>query len=166
MQNFCFRLVIFFDLRKVGFRLVQRNVFEIDCKNLILLVKSTRFPIYFSGFFRFLPAKAGTLVCNSWSVISFTVHYIWTFACLFAGVFFVSSWKYPLLILESFHLFVRVFNWTFSKNPPTIIGNLPYPLAGCFKKFTVIYYPSTIIETFGTKVDGLHETFFIKTKIL
>mgnify|MGYP006878183144 CR=1 FL=1 len=38
MQNFCFRVVIFFDLRKVGFRLVQRIVFEIDCKNLILLL--------------------------------------------------------------------------------------------------------------------------------
>lgn len=35
---------------KVGFRLVPKPVFEIDCKNLILLVKSTRFPIYFSGF--------------------------------------------------------------------------------------------------------------------
>ena len=105
-------------------------------------------------------------VSNYSKVFLSLLHYIWTFACLFVGVFFVSSWKYPLLILESFHLFVRVFNWTFSKNPPTIIGNLPYPLAGCFKKFTVTYYPSTIIETFGTKVDGLHETFFIKTKIL
>lgn len=26
----------------------------------------------------FLPAKAGTLVCNSLSVISFSFHYIWT----------------------------------------------------------------------------------------
>lgn len=74
-----------------------------------------------------------------------SLHYIWTFACLFAGVFFVSFWKYPLLILESFHLFVRVFNWTFSKNPPTIIGHLPYPLAGYFKKIAVIYYLSTTI---------------------
>lgn len=64
------------------------------------------------------------------------------------GVFFVSSWKYPLLILESFHLFVGVFHWTFSKNPPTINGNLPYPLAGCFKKFTVIYFTFTIIGNF------------------
>lgn len=28
----------------------------------------------------------------------------------------------------------------FFKNPPTIIGHLPYPLAGCFKKFVVIYF--------------------------
>lgn len=35
---------------KVGFRLVPKPVFEIDCKNLILLVKSNRFPIYFRAF--------------------------------------------------------------------------------------------------------------------
>lgn len=29
------------------------------------------------------------------------------------------------------------------KNPSTIIGNLPYPLAGCFKKFMVIYFMVT-----------------------
>ena len=143
--KFWFSRSKFFFLRKVGFRLVQRIVFEIDCKNLILLVSRHLFQIYFQGFaFRFLSAKAGTLVCNSWSVISFSVHYIWTFACLFVGVFFVSFWKYPLLILESFHLFVGVFHRTLSKNPPTIIGHFSYSLAGCFKKFSVIYFPSTI----------------------
>ena len=35
---------------KVGFRLVPKPVFEIDCKNLILLVKSNRFPINLSDF--------------------------------------------------------------------------------------------------------------------
>lgn len=34
------------------------------------------------------------------------------------------------------------------KNPSTIIGNLPYPLAGCFKKFMVIYFTFTIIGHF------------------
>ena len=56
------------------------------------------------------------------------------------GGVFRKFLKTSLLILESFHLFVRVFNWTFSKNLPTIIGNLPYPLAGCFKKFAVIFF--------------------------
>ena len=35
---------------KVGFRLVPKPVFEIDCKNLILLVSRHLFQIYFQGF--------------------------------------------------------------------------------------------------------------------
>ena len=62
----------------LGGEYVVRDIAVMDSKNGlfarmpyrsykdILLVKSTRFPINFSGFcFRFLPAKAGTLVCNS-----------------------------------------------------------------------------------------------------
>ena len=46
MQNFCFRVVIFFDLRKVGFRLVQACDFPIVWKILILLFWC-RIPNYF-----------------------------------------------------------------------------------------------------------------------
>lgn len=47
----CFLFFIFVSPHgKVGFRLVPKPVFAIYGKNLILLVKSTRFPIYFSGF--------------------------------------------------------------------------------------------------------------------
>ena len=173
-------------MRKVGFRLVQRIVFEIDCKNLILLVFWCRIANYFlvdfvllsfgnsltcvwfhhfllliSFVFSVIPLwetaeKFSLLLLESYQLFGGvfskiflnTSHYIWTFLSHFVGVFFVSSWKYPLLILEYFHLFVRVFSWTFSKNSPTIIGHLPYPLTGCFKKFAVIYYSSTTIGHF------------------
>lgn len=47
------------------------------------------------------------------------------------------------------------------KNPSTIIGNLPCPLAGCFKKFTVIYYPSTIIGNFRHESKWFARNFFL-----
>lgn len=47
MQNFCFRVVIFFVLRKVGFRLVQTCDFPIVWKILILLVFWRRITNYF-----------------------------------------------------------------------------------------------------------------------
>ena len=47
MQNFCFRVVIFFVLRKVGFRLVQACDFPIVWKILILLVFWCRITNYF-----------------------------------------------------------------------------------------------------------------------
>ena len=77
------------------------------------------------------------------------------------GVFFVSSWKYPLLILESFHLFVGVFYRTISKNPPTIIGHLLYSLVGCFKKFMVIYFTFTIIGNFWHESWRSARNFFL-----
>ena len=47
----CFLFLIFISPHgKVGFRLVLHIVFPIVWENLILLVTSTRFPIYFSGF--------------------------------------------------------------------------------------------------------------------
>ena len=63
----CFLFFIFISPHgKVGFRLVLHIVFPIVWENLILLVSRHLFQIYFQGFaFRFLPAKAGTLVCNS-----------------------------------------------------------------------------------------------------
>ena len=45
--KFWFSRSKFFFLRNVGFRLAQRIVFEIDCKNLILLVFWCRMPNYF-----------------------------------------------------------------------------------------------------------------------
>ncbi len=53
----------------------------------------------------------------------------------------------------------------FFKNPSTIIGNLTCLLTGCFKKFAVIFFPLLLLDTSCTKLNGLHETFFIKTKI-
>ena len=47
MQNFCFRVVIFFVLRKVGFRLVQACDIPIVWKILILLVFWCRIANYF-----------------------------------------------------------------------------------------------------------------------
>lgn len=73
----------------------------------------------------FLPSKAGTLVCNSLSVISCPVHYIWTFACPFVGCL-------TELLQKPFY-----YNW-----------KLTILFVGCFKKFAVICFSSTTIGNF------------------
>ena len=145
MQNFCFRVVIFFVLRKVGFRLVQACDFPIVWKILILLVFWCWITNYFLVDFALL-FFADSLTC------------IWfhRFRSLFRLFFLLSLYgkqprNFSLLLLESYQQFGGVFNWTFSKNSPTIIGHLPYPLAGYFKKFAVIYYLSTTIGHFRYK---------------
>ena len=111
MQNFCFRAVIFFVLRKVGFRLVQRIVFEIDSKNLILLVFWCRIPNYFLVDFALL-SFADSLTC------------VWLhrFRSLFRLFLQLSLYgqqprNFSLLLLESYRLSGGVFYKNFSKLP-------------------------------------------------
>ena len=49
----------------------------------------------------------------------------------------------------------------FFKNPFTIIGHFPYSLAGCFKKFVVIYFTFTIIGNFWHESWRSARNFFL-----
>lgn len=109
MQNFCFRLVIFFDLRKVGFRLVQAYDFPIVWKILILLAFWCRIPNYFLVDFALLSFEK-----------SLTCVWFHRFRSLFRLFFQISLYgqqprNFSLLLLESFKTFVGVFLTKFIK---------------------------------------------------
>ena len=112
MQNFCFRLVIFFDLRKVGFRLVQAYDFPIVWKILILLVFWYRITNYFLVDFALL-SFADSLTC------------VWLhrFRSLFRLIFVVI----PLLAIAE-------------KLLSTIIGKLPTVWRGILQQFLQLLY--------------------------
>ena len=130
MQNFCFRVVIFFVLRKVGFRLVQACDFPIVWKILILLVFWCRITNYFLVDLVLLSFK-NSLTCvwlHRFSLlISFdfcsypfignsretSLYYYWKVTDCLAGYFAIISLIH-LLILESFNLFAGVFCKSFS----------------------------------------------------
>ena len=133
MQNFCFRVVIFFVLRKVGFRLVQACDFPIVWKILILLVFWCRITNYFLVDFALL-SFADSLTCvllhrfcslfrlffqlsligNSRET---SLYYYWKVTDCLAGYFtriFPNSIHYIWTFLCHF---VRVFCKSFSKPP-------------------------------------------------
>ena len=130
MQNFCFRVVIFFVLRKVGFRLVQACDFPIVWKILILLVFWCRITNYFLVDFA-LSSFADSLTCvwlhrfrsffRLFFQLSLYGHQPRSFSLLllesyrlFGGVF-LKIFYTPSLLLESFKTFVGVFLKKFIK---------------------------------------------------
>ena len=137
--KFWFSRSKFFFLRKVGFRLVQRIVFEIDCKNLILLVFLYQIANYFLVDFA-LVSFVDFLTC------------VWFHrSCsLFCLLFQLSLYgkqreKFSLLLLESYQQFGGVFYKKFSK-PPSLYMDIYNPFCGgVFEDFL---YPLTTIGKF------------------
>ena len=125
--------------RKVGFRLVRRIVFEIDCKNLILLVFLYQIANYFLVDFVLL-SFGNSLTC------------VWfhRFRSLFCLLFsYPFYWHQPrnffLLLLESYRLSGGVFCENFSKFP-TLYMDIYSPFCGGI--FEDFLYPLTIIGKF------------------
>ena len=136
MQNFCFRAVIFFVLRKVGFRLVQACDFPIVLKILILLVFWCRIPNYFLVDFEWL-SFVDSLTCiwfhrfRSLLRLFFqlslmgnsretSLYYYWKVSNCLAGCFAKISSNSLHYIWTFLCHFVRVFCKIFL--PLTIIG--------------------------------------------
>ena len=107
MQNYCFRVVIFFVLRKVGFRLVQACDFPIVWKILILLVFGCQIPNYFLVDFALL-SFADSLTC---------------------------VWVHRFSLLISFIFSVIPLWATAEKLLSTIIGKLPTVWRGILQEF-------------------------------
>ena len=128
--------------RKVGFRLVSSSVFEIDCKNLILLVFYCRIPNYFLVYF---------------ALLSFvdSLTYVWfhLFRSLFRLFFQLSLYEqqlgnFSLLLLESYRPSGGVFCENFLKFP-TLYMDICLPVCGgVFRKFLKI--SSTYIGKFSS----------------
>ena len=123
MQNFCFRVVIFFVLRKVGFRLVQACDFPIVWKILILLVFWWRISNYFLVDFALLSF-----------VDSLTCVWLHRFRSLFRLFFQLSLYgqqprNFSLLLLESYRPSGEVFCENSSKFP-TLYMDIYNPFCG------------------------------------
>ena len=139
MQNFCFSVVIFFVLRKVGFRLAQRIVFEIDCKNLILLVFWCRMPNYFLVDFA-LVSFIDFLTCVWFHHFSLLIWFVISVITLWE-----TAEKFSLLLLDSYQQFGGVFYKNFSKTPSLYMDIYNPFCGGVFEDFL---YPLTIIGKF------------------
>ena len=141
MQNFCIRVVIFFVLRKVGFRLVQACDFPIVWEILILLVFWCRIPNYFLVDFALL-SFADSLTC------------VWfhRFRSLFRLIFVVI----PLLAIAEKLLSTiigklpTVWRGILQKifQPPSLYMDISNPFCGGF--FEKFLYPLTIIGKFSS----------------
>ena len=139
MQNFCFSVVIFFVLRKVGFRLALRIVFEIDCKNLILLVFWCRMPNYFLVDFA-LVSFIDFLTCVWFHHFSLLIWFVISVITLWE-----TAEKFSLLLLDSYQQFGGVFYKNFSKLPSLYMDILKLFCGGVFENFL---YHLTIIGKF------------------
>ncbi len=141
MQNFCFRVVIFFRFEKSRFPTCSNLRFSDSLENPYPACKKCSFSNLFFGLLL-------SVFCLLRRVHLFVTHDLLSpFPFTIYGHLLACLWG--------------VFHRTFSKNLPTIIGHLPYLLAGCFKKFTVIYYPSTTIGNFRHESKWFTRNFFL-----
>ena len=125
--------------RKVGFRLVSSSVFEIDCKNLILLVFLCRIANYFLVDFVLLSFE------NSLTCVWFH-RFRSLFRLFFSYPFYGHQPRnFSLLLLESYQQFGGVFYKKFSK-PPSLYMDIYNPFCG--DVFEGFLYPITIIGKF------------------
>ena len=132
MQNFCFRVVIFFVLRKVGFRLVQACDFPIVWKILILLVFWCRITNYFLVDLVLLSFK-NSLTC------------VWLHR--FSLLISFDFCSYPFICKREY--------------PSTINGHLQTVLAGYFWRFFIpLHYYwkvlSCLLGCFWKNLENFH----------
>ncbi len=140
MPNFCFRVVIFFVLRKVGFRLVQARDFPIVWKILILLAFWCRIPNYFLVDFALLSFE-NSLTCVLFHRVSLLISFV------FCSYPFICKREYPSTI--NGHL-ETVLAGYFTKNFPNSLHHIwtfttHFVGGGVFEGFL---YPLTIIGKF------------------
>ena len=104
--------------RKVGFRLVQRIVFEIDCKNLILLVFLYQIANYFLVEFVLLPFE-NSLTCVWFNHFSLLISFVFSVIPLWE-----TAEKILSTIIGKLPTFWRGILQEFFHTPFTIYGHL------------------------------------------
>lgn len=143
--KFWFSRSKFFFLRNVGFRLAQRIVFEIDCKNLILLVFWCRMPNYFLVDFA-LVSFIDFLTCVWFHHFSLLIWFVISVITLWE-----TAEKFSLLLLDSYQQFGGVFYKKFSKRSSLYMDIYKPFCGGVFENFFIPlhYYWKVLSRLWG-----------------